>query len=117
MPHQVSQEMRSCIESCTRCHSVCLETAAHCLQMGGKHAEANHISMLLDCAQICAASADFMLRGSPFHAQVCGVCAQVCEACAQSCESIDPNDQMMQQCAQVCRQCAESCRMMARMAA
>lgn len=113
MHHQMNDAMRECITNCSSCHAICVETASHCLQMGGKHAEAGHIRTLLDCAQICATSADFMLRGSAFHSRTCGVCAEVCERCAEECERIDPNDEMMRQCAQLCRQCADSCRRMA----
>lgn len=52
MNHQ-SQEMQQCIDNCLNCHSLCLQTVGHCLEMGGKHAEAAHILMLLDCAEIC----------------------------------------------------------------
>lgn len=113
MPHQISSEMRNCITNCSDCHNVCVETATHCLEMGGKHAEASHLRELLDCAQICATSAGFMLRGSDLHSQTCGVCADACERCAESCERIADGDELMQRCAEFCRLCAESCRRMA----
>jgi hypothetical protein len=115
--HQASGEMMQCINNCMDCHAVCLQTISHCLQLGGRHAEAEHIRTLQDCAQICATSADFMLRGSPLHARTCGVCAEVCDACADSCERMAQNDQQMQACVDACRRCAESCRRMAAMAA
>lgn len=108
-----SAEMRECIENCTNCHAICLETVTHCLQMGGKHAEAGHIRLLLDCAQICATSADFMLRSSDLHQFTCGVCAEACERCAAACEEIGGDDELMRRCAEMCRRCAESCRRMA----
>ncbi len=110
---QVSQDMRTCIQNCTDCHRICTETAAHCLQMGGKHAEANHVRLLLDCAQVCATSADFMSRGSQFHHDVCRVCADVCAKCAEDCARMGQDDRAMQECADACRRCAESCRSMA----
>ncbi len=113
MPHQISAEMRDCIANCTECHNICIETAAHCLEMGGEHAAAHHIHLLLDCAQICATSADFMLRGSELHGQTCGVCAEACERCAEDCERLAGDDEVMRRCAEVCRRCAESCRRMA----
>ncbi|CAN5706634.1 four-helix bundle copper-binding protein [soil metagenome] len=113
MAHQLNTEMRECIANCTECHTICVETANHCLQMGGEHADASHIRELLDCAQACAISADFMLRGSQLHAGTCGVCADACERCAESCELIGGNDELMQRCAEICRRCAESCRRMA----
>lgn len=109
----ISQEMRDCIQECQSCHSICLESVTHCLQMGGEHARPEHIRMLLDCAEICETSANFMLRGSEFHPRTCGVCAEVCERCAQDCERFT-DDPMMQACARACRSCAQSCREMAR---
>lgn len=112
--HQMSADMQQCIQECLNCHSICLQTVSHCLQMGGKHADPQHIALLLDCAEICQTSANFMLRGSPLHGRTCGVCAEVCELCAQSCEQMG-DDAMMQACAAACRRCAESCRQMAAM--
>lgn len=112
MTHAGSAEMQRCIEHCEHCHGICLETVTYCLQMGGAHAEAGHIRLLLDCAQICAASADFMRRGSDLHARVCGVCAEVCERCADDCDRFG-DDARMKACAEACRRCAQSCREMA----
>jgi hypothetical protein len=112
---QMSQAMQNCIQECTTCHTVCLQTITHCLQMGGEHAEPAHIRLLMDCAEICQTSANFMLRNSDLHGKTCGVCAEVCERCAQDCERFT-NDPVMQQCAEVCRSCAASCREMAAMA-
>lgn len=116
MSHQISDEMRRCIATCAECHQICTETAVHCLEMGGKHADPHHIHMLLDCAQICATSADFMLRGSELHPRTCGVCAEACERCADDCERMAGDDELMRRCAQTCRACADSCRAMAAMA-
>lgn len=115
MHAQMSQEMRDCIAECQSCHNICLETANHCLSMGGRHAEPAHIRLLLDCAEICQTSANFMLRSSDLHGRTCGVCAEVCERCADDCERFT-DDPMMQECAQACRRCAASCREMAHMA-
>jgi hypothetical protein len=111
MPH-ISAEIRECIDNCQNCHAICQETVSHCLQKGGPHAAPDHIRLLLDCVQICATSADFMLRGSDLHTYTCGVCAEVCELCAQDCERFG-DDEMMRRCAEICRRCAESCRRMA----
>jgi hypothetical protein len=105
--------MAECIENCTECHNICVETAAYCLGQGGRHAETAHIRLLLDCVQICATSADFMLRGSPFHPKTCGVCAEVCQRCAEDCETFG-DDAQMRACAEVCRRCADSCKRMAK---
>ncbi len=61
MAHQITAEVRQCIDNCVDCHNICTETANHCLTLGGAHADAAHIRLLLDCAEICQTSADFML--------------------------------------------------------
>jgi hypothetical protein len=114
MGNHAGPEMQQCIQNCLDCHRICMETVAHCLQMGGKHADAAHITTLLDCAEICQTSANFMLRGSAFHARTCAVCADVCTRCAEECEQMD--GEQMQACAAACRRCAESCQRMATMA-
>lgn len=102
--------MQDCIEACSQCHQVCLQTAMnHCLEAGGKHVEAEHFRLMLNCAEICQASANFQLSSSPFHRQVCAVCADICEACAASCKKIGGMDE----CVKACINCAESCRKMA----
>ena len=104
--------MQECIDRCQSCEEICLESVQHCLKQGGKHADADHIGMLLACAEICSTSTRFMLLGSEHHTSICDVCAEVCEACAKDCE-VFSDDEMMQLCADACRRCAESCREMA----
>ena len=114
--HHMSSDMQQCIQECLSCHSTCLATVQYCLQMGGSHAEVHHITTLLDCAEICQTSANFMLRGSELHTRTCGVCAEICERCAQECERMG-DDAQMRACAEACRRCADSCRRMSTMAA
>ena len=106
-------EMQECIQNCDDCRDLCLATVTHCLDMGGQHASSTHIRTLLDCAEICQTSANFMLRGSDMHGQTCGVCASACERCADECESMADGDEQMLACAKACRTCAESCSQMA----
>lgn len=110
--NQVNKDVQQCIQNCLDCHSICLNTAVtYCLKMGGAHAEQDHIRLMLDCADICQTSANFMLRGSNLHAHTCGVCAQLCQRCAESCERMG-DDAQMKACAEMCRRCAETCRNM-----
>jgi hypothetical protein len=110
--HRKNAEMQKCIDSCTNCAAVCLETGTYCLEQGGKHAGSHHVGLLQSCADICETSARFMIRESELHTATCRACAVVCDACAKSCEQFG-NDEMMSRCAEVCRECAESCREMA----
>lgn len=106
-----SSELEDCIEKCMDCYKSCTETMAHCLDMGGKHAESSHMSMMMDCAEICNISADFMLRDSNMSAAICEKCAEICDICAEDCKSFKDDTEMMQ-CADMCVACAESCRKM-----
>jgi hypothetical protein len=110
MAHREDPDMRKCIEACQSCHEICLETVEHCLTQGGKHAAPDHIRTLMDCAQICETSADFMIRGSDLHSHTCHACAAICEQCAVSCEQLPGPE--MKACAEECRRCADECRAM-----
>jgi hypothetical protein len=108
--HQMSANMKACIEECLHCYQTCLSTAMQdCLEMGGKHTEPAHLRLMMACAEICRTSAHFMLLGSEHHRHVCAECAEICEQCARDCERIGD----MQECVEACRRCAESCRRMA----
>jgi hypothetical protein len=63
--------------------------------------------LLLGCAEICQASANFMLRGSEFHGRLCAVCTEICEMCAESCERLG-DDEQMRACIDACRRCART---------
>lgn len=117
MARDRNEAMQQCIDNCTDCHSICVETLNQNIEMGDKFAEIEHIRALQDCARMCATSADFMLRDSELHPKVCGVCAEACERCADSCETRVDGDELMLECIEMCRECARSCREMAQMAA
>ena len=102
--------LQSCIDECTHCRAICLRTIQYCLEKSGRYAGPNHVRLLQDCVEICLASANFMLRGSEFYPNTCGVCAEICDRCARSCEKIGGGqDEHMNECALTCRGCAQSC--------
>lgn len=102
-------DMQSCIDACTQCYQTCLESAMnHCLETGGKHVEPEHFRLMMNCAEICQTSANFMLSGSEFCDQVCELCAEICDACADNCEQVGDMDE----CVAACRDCAQTCREM-----
>ena len=110
--NQVNPDIQRCIDDCLNCHSLCLNTMTYWLQKGSTQVEPAHISLILDCAEICQTCANFLLRASDLYAHVCAICAVVCDRCAQECEKMSDRTQM-RACAQICRRCAESCRKMA----
>ena len=109
---QLTKPMADCLATCDECRRVCLSTLTHCLETGGDHAEADHMQMLLDCAEACQASASFLARASDLHAEICMISAEACEVCAESCDQFR-GDRAMAECASICRRCAECCRQMA----
>ena len=101
--------LRDAIKACLDCHSTCVQTAMNfCLERGGRHVEKQHLRLMLNCAELCQTSANFMLSDSPLHGRVCAVCAEACEACAKSCEQVGD----MRDCVDECLRCAKSCRSM-----
>lgn len=111
--HHMGEDMQRCIQLCQDCHARCIQLISHCLTLGGRHATPTHIRLLMDCAQLCTVTADFMARDSAFHERTCTVCAELCRRCAESCDQIAGDDQLIKQCAELCRRCAESCDRMA----
>jgi hypothetical protein len=83
MQHQTSPEMQACMDACHDCHMTCLSMAMnHCLEVGGRHVEPQHMRIMLDCAQICSVALDFMAGSSEHHRHICRECAEICRACA-----------------------------------
>lgn len=107
-------EMQQCIEECLNCHAACTMTAQYALGEGGEMADPGVVGVLLDCADICQTSANFMLRGSPYHGTTCAACAEICRACEEACRAF-PDDEQLAHCAEICGTCAESCERMAAM--
>lgn len=104
--------MDDCIAACQRCHQTCLHMAmTHCLDQGGKHVEPEHFRLMINCAEICQTSANFMLSQSALHEVICAACAEVCTACADSCEQVGDMDD----CVRACRECAQRCEAMGSM--
>ena len=102
------ETVEACIAACNECSRICLGHVRHCLDIGGDHADADHIAMLLTCAQVCSTAAELMTLDSEWHPTFCDLCAQVCEECADACAAMDD----MEECTAACRQCAQSCRQM-----
>ena len=115
MRHDMSAEMRACLEACNACRDQCLVTLAHCIEKGGAHADARHLESLLDCVEICETAGSFLARGSERHNRICGACAIICRDCEASCRSV-ADGETLKQCAEACAKCAETCERMATLA-
>jgi hypothetical protein len=111
----MSNEMETCARLCHECHDECVRLVQHCLSLGGPHADVDHIRTVLDCADICRTSEDFLHRGSPLHHHICEACAEICTICGEDCDRFG-DDAEMKRCAKVCHRCADECRAMAQAA-
>lgn len=105
--------VQQCIDNCLNCYRMCLETLAYCLEKGGAYADPERIKLLMDCAEICRTSANFMLRGSKQHTTTCTACAVICRLCGVMCEELADDDEQLKACAAMCFTCTESCHAMA----
>jgi aspartokinase-like uncharacterized kinase len=106
----LSSQMDDCIQDCLNSHAVCLNTAMDVLPKGSTFADP--VRIMLDCSELCATTAHFMIRNSPLYGYVCQACAEVCTHCAEICDEIGEND-----CANACRASATSCQQMVKMTA
>lgn len=108
--HQMSTEMKACVDECLACYSACLSTAmGHCLEAGGEHTKPAHFKLMMACSEMCRTAAHFMLLGTEHHRHTCRECAEICTDCADDCVRVGD----MEACVAACRKCAESCRKMA----
>lgn len=105
----MSHHLEECIEKCWSCRNTCQKTLFnHCLYEGGVHVAPEHVKLMVDCIQICQMAADFMVRNSPNHKELCRVCADICQKCGESCAKIV--DENMEKCSEVCFECARICK-------
>ena len=110
--NQLSHKVRETMQALQHCHATCHAMAmTHCLETGGEHARPQHLRLMLDCADICALTADALGRKSQFHNRLAQLCAEVCETCEQDCAALGG----MEGCVTACRDCARLCSEVARM--
>jgi hypothetical protein len=92
--NQLRESARLCWECRTECHTALFN---YCLEKGGRHAQVEHIKLMVDCIEICQTTADFITRDSELYSDICAACAEVCFVCAESCDSLSGED--MENCA------------------
>jgi hypothetical protein len=109
--NQLSEHVYGAIKALQHCHTTCYVMAmTHCVEVGGEHARPQHLRLMLDCAALCAFTADAMGRKSQFYTQFAWLCGEVCATCADDCEKVGN----MTACVEACRTCASICRELAR---
>ena len=109
MEENFDESSKELLASLEQCRETCQETIMHSLKEGGDYVKTDHIRILLDCAEICGFSVNFLLRDSDYAGNLIELCADICEQCAESCELFDGHEKM-KECALVCQNCAKKCR-------
>jgi hypothetical protein len=107
----VTNEMEECIQECLNCHRVCMQVFSHLLTLesDAQPATPDQLRLLLDCAQLCALCADFLIRASEFDTSLSHLCREACRRCQQMCETLGQIDLMVPGCAVACARCANAC--------
>ncbi|KNH20626.1 MAG: four-helix bundle copper-binding protein [Priestia megaterium] len=100
----VIQTLHDCMSACNHCFDACLKE--------------ENVGMMVDCirfdrecADICGYLEQALERGTPFVAELAGVCAEICEKCGNECKKHDHDH--CQKCAEACLKCADECRKLA----
>jgi hypothetical protein len=64
---------------------------------------------MLDCAEVCEATASFLRAESIFLPQLTESCTHLCDECAAACELATPSSPGLEACAAACRRSAKAC--------
>jgi hypothetical protein len=105
MTHEQNQ---SCIDACKACADAC-DRCIQALRDDPSPALMTRCHALcLDSAAICRLAAGFMAYESEFVDLICQDCAEICKTCAEECSQFASRD-YCRKCAEACSACAEEC--------
>lgn len=91
------------------CASTCNATFAYCLTQGGAHVDEHHLKSLVDCVDLCQATASLVSRGSVRGEELMALCATACHDVVTSCAAF-AGDEHMRECAAVASLAEDWCR-------
>jgi len=97
--------MSSCVDSCQRCHQVCLDAAQRMLETPPSAGESNVFTALVTCIGLTRLTAEMALTDSGSHQSACELCAKACKACAELCAG----NPALANCVKACLECAHCC--------
>ena len=111
-----TESMIEALTSLAHCQQVCLSCADACLEEESIDELRSCIRMNLECAAICSATAESILRQTEgshtiAHAQL-HACALACQACADICALHGEHHEHCRICAKHCRNCQEKCNLL-----
>jgi hypothetical protein len=109
-PHATDHPLAACIEAATDCQRILQDYARNGTREGpGEPAERQLWRLMLDCAELCAATAAFARTESVFLPQLAESCTRLCDECAAACERVEDPTPALEACAEACRVCAKRC--------
>lgn len=108
VPQAHDANLAACIAAADTCQATLREFARSGARAGpGTPAQREMWRLMLDCAELCAATAAFARTGSVFLPQLAESCCDLCDHCAQACELAGPSA-AIDACADACRACAKA---------
>ena len=111
--HHPSLHMQECVHECLNAYQAALTSLQYCIQSGGDTLTDPMLLKNLEAAvEISLTAARFMLLQSPFHRDVCHVCARVLRAAAKSALPLE-QDAVLSASVEHFLNCAENCERMA----
>ena len=106
-----ASDLRAAFLACLRAHEACEAAVTHVLR-GDDGTVNERVGALLDCADVCRATARHIRHGSPLLRGTAGVAAELCERAAEACAALASVPVMLGY-AEACRRSAACCRRVA----
>lgn len=107
-----AEVLATATEACLECGQACAACADACLAEEMVADLRKCIRTDLDCATICAATADVLSRQTGYDANVTRAqveaCRTACRACADECEQHASMHEHCRVCAEACRRCEQA---------
>ncbi len=105
MNHEKCQQLVSVLHECVAACQHCINA---CLQENNVKIMTTCIRLDMDCADVCALTAQFVSRHSVYTKHIIKDCIEICKACAEECSKHTEMDHCME-CAEACKKCIEAC--------
>lgn len=107
VPQCALADSYACKTECSTCKKVCEKTLKHCTELGGEHAQAEHIKILNDCITACSDAEMAMGKKDTDEKFKCNMCMEACKKCADYCDTMK-DDKVMRDCAKECKMCIKA---------
>lgn len=108
-----ADELSACIEACVECGQACTACADACLGEEMVDHLRRCITLDLNCADICAATARVLSRQTEYDPSMTRTalqaCRDACRLCAEECERHASMHDHCRVCGESCRRCEQAC--------